>query len=120
MTGGLILQQRVINFSVMVCRFATIRAMPPRDAVQNVMSTSVTLINGQIEVNFTRPLETGDSSDFNLTDNQECFYLLVASGEVADFDAYRIMRHDFRAASMDRYCFSSAPPPSGAGMITGN
>ena len=121
MTGGLILQ-RVINFSVIVRRFATMRVMPLRDAEQDVTSTSVTLVNGQIEVNFTRPLETGNDNDFNLTDNQNCFYLLVASGEVADFDTYMIMQHDYRAASMDRYCFSSAPPspPSGAGMITGN
>ena len=78
--------------------------MPPLDTIQNVMETSARIVDGQIEVNFTRLLNTGDTvQDFNLADN--CFYLLVASGRVANFNTSMIMQHTFRASSSDRVLF---------------
>ena len=88
--------------------------MPPLDTIQNVMETSARIVDGQIEVNFTRLLNTGDTvQDFNLADN--CFYLLVASGRVANFNTSMIMQHTFRASSSDQFCFCpplSSPPSS--------
>ena len=86
--------------------------MPPIDPIQNLLTSSVRIVDGQIEVNFTRLLYTGDTArDFNLTDN--CFYLLVASGRVANFNTSMIMRHTYTASSMNQFCFC----PSGAGMV---
>ena len=91
----------------MCCRFALERAMPPIDASQDISNTAVSVSNGDVTMQFTRPRNSGDSNDISL---DQCRFLLFAFSGPFDISTNTIMYHGpiNRMPSDERFCFPSA------------
>ena len=78
------------------------RAEPPIDQTQHVTNTEVTITEGVMTMKFTRPLNSGDSSDLSLTD---CRYFLYGWGGPANVASKSIGYHPSTPiVSADKIC----------------
>lgn len=91
----------------MVCRYATLWALPPVDSSQDITNAVATIENGVMTVNFTRPCNSGDSRDISL---DECRFLLYAYGKSATIANRTIEKHErnTRGVLTQRFCIPCA------------
>ena len=85
-------------------RFASIRAMPPIDAVDHLTQTAVFVSDGDIVIQFTRPRDSESTDDISL---DQCRFLLFAFSGTFNIGANTIGYHGItnRVASSEVVCF---------------
>jgi hypothetical protein len=87
-------------------RFATARAQPPIDRTQNLVNASASRVDGFTVLDFTRPLDTGDSTqDVSLT---QCVYFMFGyNGPVVSFNGVVGYHPNTPLVSPTTICLSS-------------
>ena len=66
-----------VPFLFFYCRFASARALPSVDQIDDILTSDVLFVDGTTTVSFTRKLDTGDiAGDLSLS--ARCVYLLWA------------------------------------------
>lgn len=92
--------------------YAQFRSPPVADASQDVQLLGATESNGVTNISFSRRLNTGDASDFDLTDGP--YYILMAFNATSDT---LTVRHSYADSSDFAYAFAPVPEAQAAGML---
>lgn len=92
--------------------------MPMEDATQDVSNVSGGIQDNWTWITFSRPLNTGDNSDFNFV-GMSCAYLLYAWGDYNTADE-SIRQHAVRGYSAKQYCFHVCEHVNNATSAQGN
>lgn len=94
------------------------KTVPMVDAAQDVSNVSGGIQDNWTWITFSRPLDTGDNSDFNFV-GMSCAYLLYAWGEYSNADD-TITQHVVRGFSDIQYCFHMCGHVNNATSAQGN